>query len=206
MSSKVKFVAKCVFSAIYALAIYGGLLFLPAWTLRWPRGWWFMGLVLVADVVSIFAIFRGHEDVLDERLKPPIQKGQPPADKILTTTLLLAFAAATIFIPLDIFRSHLLRAPSLPLAAVGFLLCVVGCYISILALRENAFAAPACHRYRGLPPGAASHVFRRIPVHLWHAAVARLLRGDLGGLGDGAAAGDSHSHRRAFPAPRIAGL
>lgn len=143
MSPKLRFIAKSIFSVIYALAFYAVLLFVPAGTLHWPRGLWFMGVVLVVDIVAMLVVFRGHEDLLDERLKPPIQKGQPLADKILTAALLASFMAATIFVPLDVFRFHLLLgAPSLPVAAVGCGFCLLGWFLASLALRANAFAAP----------------------------------------------------------------
>jgi protein-S-isoprenylcysteine O-methyltransferase Ste14 len=141
--SNSKFLWKSIFGAIYSLAVFGVLLFVPAGTLKWPRGWWFMGVVFVANIATMLTIFRGHEDLLDERLKSPIQKGQPLADKILITALLAGFAVATAFIPLDIFRfHHLLGQPAPVVSALGFVLFVVGWSIMGLALRENAFAAP----------------------------------------------------------------
>jgi protein-S-isoprenylcysteine O-methyltransferase Ste14 len=134
---------KSIFAVLYSLAIFGVLLFLPAGTLHWPRGWWFMAVVLVANLASIAFIFRGHEDLLDERLKPPVQKGQPLADRVLLVSLLVAFVAGTTLIPLDIFRFHFsFGRPGMVVSSIGCILFVIGWTIAAIALRENAFAAP----------------------------------------------------------------
>ena len=138
-----RFVLKSIFGVFYSLSLFGVLLFVPAGTLHWPRGWWFMGVVLFANLASMLFIFRGHEDLLDERLKPPVQKGQPTADRVLTIGLLLAFVVGTVLIPLDIFHFHFpLGQPSLSVSTVGCILFIVGWTIMAMALRENAFAAP----------------------------------------------------------------
>jgi protein-S-isoprenylcysteine O-methyltransferase Ste14 len=138
-----RFVLKSIFALFYSLTIFGVLLFLPAGTLHWPRAWWFMAVVLIANLLSMAFIFRGNEALLDERLKPPVQKGQPLADRILVVTLLLAFVAGTALIPLDIFRFHFpLGAPGIVVSSIGCILFVVGWTIMAIALRENTFAAP----------------------------------------------------------------
>jgi protein-S-isoprenylcysteine O-methyltransferase Ste14 len=138
-----RYLLKSIFAVLYSLAIFGVLLFLPAGTLHWPRAWWFMGVVLVANLASMAFIFRGHEDLLDERLKPPVQKGQPLADRLLVVTLLIAFVAGTALIPLDIFHFHFsLGRPGMVVSSIGCVLFVIGWTIMAIALRENAFAAP----------------------------------------------------------------
>jgi len=47
-----------------------------------------------------------------------------------------------VFIPLDVFRFHLLAKPETAVSSVGLVLVVIGWWIMTLALRENAFAAP----------------------------------------------------------------
>jgi hypothetical protein len=62
------------------VAIYGGLLFLPAGTLNWWRAWLFLGVVFIGTTATLLGVFRNRQDLLNERLRPPIQKGQPLAD------------------------------------------------------------------------------------------------------------------------------
>jgi len=96
---------------IINMAIFGTLLFLPAGTLEWWRAWVFLGVVFVCYVVMAISIFPGREDLLNERFKPPIQKGQPFADKIILILFIFAFLDLIVFIPLDVFRLHLLPTP-----------------------------------------------------------------------------------------------
>jgi protein-S-isoprenylcysteine O-methyltransferase Ste14 len=102
----------------------------------------FLGVVLVGAVGSTVSVFRVSKDLLEERFKPPIQKGQPLADKIVVVLLIAAFVGLTAFIPLDVFRFHLMDKPGTVLSSLGLAFFAAGWWIMTLALRENAFAAP----------------------------------------------------------------
>jgi protein-S-isoprenylcysteine O-methyltransferase Ste14 len=102
----------------------------------------FIGVFLVTTVATTVGLFPGHKDLLDERLKPPIQKGQPLADKIVLLLFLTTFVGSTVFIPLDVFRFHLLGKPGAVVSSLGLAFFVVGWWIITLAFKENAFAAP----------------------------------------------------------------
>jgi len=105
------FILKSIASIIFNVAIFAVLLFLPAATLDWWRAWLFIGVVFIGMVGGVVSLSRDHEDALKERLKPPIQKGQPLADKIIVVLFLAAFYGLVIFIPLDVFRFHLMGNP-----------------------------------------------------------------------------------------------
>jgi len=136
-----RFVFKLIFGVIYQTAIFGGLLF---WTghWRWPRAWWFLALNLVATLVLMVTIFPSREELLNERLKPPIQKGQPLADKVVLVLIIAAFCGLVGFIPVDVFRLHLFHKPGTLVSSLGLVLFLGGWWIMSLALKENAFAAP----------------------------------------------------------------
>jgi protein-S-isoprenylcysteine O-methyltransferase Ste14 len=136
------FIFKLIVGIIFNVAIFGGLLLLPAGTLQWWRAWVFIGVVVVGTVASIASLFPGHADLLDERLKPPIQKGQPLADKIIVLLFLATFVGLMVFIPLDVFRWHLLGEPGAVVSSLGMILVVAGWGIITLSFKENAFAAP----------------------------------------------------------------
>jgi hypothetical protein len=93
------------------VAIFGGLLVLPAGTLDWWRAWVFLGVVFVGTVASTVSVFRVNKDLLEERFKPPLQQGQPLADKIVVVRLIAAFVSVMVCIPLDVFRWHLVAKP-----------------------------------------------------------------------------------------------
>ena len=95
------FIGKLIVGIILNMAIFAVLLFLPAGTLQWWRAWVFLGVVFVATVATVVQLPR---DLLDERFKPPIQQGQPLADKIVLLLLIATFVGVIVFIPLDVFR------------------------------------------------------------------------------------------------------
>ena len=136
------FIFKVIAGLVLNIAIFGGLLFLPAGTWEWRRAWVFLGVLFVSYVATMVIVFPGREDLLDERFKPLVQKGQPPADKILVLLLVAMFVGVTAFIPLDVFRFHLMARPGTVISSLGLILFVAGWWIISLSFKENAFAAP----------------------------------------------------------------
>jgi protein-S-isoprenylcysteine O-methyltransferase Ste14 len=135
-------ISKSVVGVILNVVIFGVLLFLPAGTLDWWRAWVFLGVVLVLAVMSTVSLYRANRELLEERFKPPIQKGQPLADKIVVMLVIAEFVGLIAFIPLDVFRLHLMARPGALVSSFGLALFVAGWWIMTLAMRENAFAAP----------------------------------------------------------------
>ena len=133
---------KLIGGVLLNVAIFSGLLFVPAGTLDWWRAWVFLGVVFGGAVASTVSVFRVNKDLLAERFKPPVQKGQPLADKIVVVLLITGFVSVIVCIPLDVFRWHLMAKPGTFVSSLGLVLFVVGWWLMTLALRENAFAAP----------------------------------------------------------------
>lgn len=127
----------CVQPALFALMLFG-----PVGTFAWPRAWVLIGIVGVASVVSLAVLMRDDSGLLAERLKPPIQRGQPTADKVVTMLFLAGYLAAIVFVPLDVFAWHVLPPPPLAVAAAGLLLFLAGWFLLTWAMHVNAFAAP----------------------------------------------------------------
>src|SRR5262249_40147046 len=136
------FLVKLTLGIVFNVAIFGVFLFWPAGTLHWWRAWVFLGVVFVGTVASTVAVFRVNKDLLEERLKPPVQKGQPLADKIVVVLFIGAFVGLIVFIAVDVFRFHLMAKPGTLVSSLGLVFFVAGWWIMTLALRENAFAAP----------------------------------------------------------------
>jgi protein-S-isoprenylcysteine O-methyltransferase Ste14 len=128
---------------IFGLAVFALLLFLPAATLHWWRAWVLLGVIFMGMVGAVVSLACGHEGLLKERLKPPVQRGQPLADKIIVVLYGAAILALMVFIPLDVFRLHLMGKPGMLVSSLGLVLFLSGWSIAYLALRENAFAALA---------------------------------------------------------------
>jgi len=123
---------------ILNVAIFAALLFGPAQTFAWPRAWVLLGVIAIAGAVAVGVI---PEDLLRERYKPPIQKGQPLADKIVVIALLVSFLGTVAFIPLDVFRFHLLPPPSLTVSVIGLVTFAAGWWLMVAAMVANRFAA-----------------------------------------------------------------
>jgi protein-S-isoprenylcysteine O-methyltransferase Ste14 len=134
--------SKLVSGIVLNAAIFATLLFIPAGTVRWWRAWVLLAVVVVGATASTVSLARIDQGLLEERFKPPVQKGQPLADKLVVVPLLTAFVASIAFVPLDVFRFRLLPRPGALVSTLGLLLFVAGWWIMTLALRENAFAAP----------------------------------------------------------------
>ena len=133
---------KLILGTIVNPAIFAILLFLPAGTWHWWRAWLLIGIFLVGGVWAVRNLLHGHKDLLEERLKSPLQKGQPLTDKIVVLLLLTTYFADIAFIPLDAFHLHLLSHPGPLISSLGLIIFNAGWWIAYLALRENAFAAP----------------------------------------------------------------
>ncbi len=124
------------------LLMLGVFLFGPAGTLHWWRAWAFLGIMVCLDLALALFVFPRDPGLLDERLKGPIQEGQPLADKIVLSLFLVSYVAETLLIPLDVFRYHLLPKPSPIVSGFGLVPLLVGARLMYLAVRENSFAAP----------------------------------------------------------------
>jgi protein-S-isoprenylcysteine O-methyltransferase Ste14 len=133
---------KLTVGIIIEMAVLCALLFLPAGTWEWWRAWVFLGVFFVLAVAATVDLFRGHQDLLQERFKVFHQKGQPLADKIILFLIVAFFFGTLVFIPLDVFRFHLLGKPGPLVSAAGLAMFAWGFWINYLAMKENPFAAP----------------------------------------------------------------
>jgi protein-S-isoprenylcysteine O-methyltransferase Ste14 len=128
---------------LYVAAFYGLALFLPAWTLHWWRAWELLGLTIVSTTVSTLYLSSANPDIVKERWKPPIQRGQPLADKILLSLFILLYIGTIVITPLDVFRWHLLAKPGTIVSALGLVFYLTSWVIITRVLRENSFASVA---------------------------------------------------------------
>jgi protein-S-isoprenylcysteine O-methyltransferase Ste14 len=131
---------KLALAVIIEFAVFAGLLFGPAGTLRWWRAWLLLGVFFGCAAATLGWVLRDRTDLLNERLRLPFQAGQPRADKILMPILLVAFVGWLVFIPLDVFRLRLLGRPGPLVSSLGLVLVFVGWWLEALAMRENPFA------------------------------------------------------------------
>jgi protein-S-isoprenylcysteine O-methyltransferase Ste14 len=128
---------------VYVVVLYGAALFLPAGTLHWPRAWILIGLTGVGTTISTIYLSITSPEIVRERWRSPIQKGQPLADKILLSVFILLYTGTLVFTPLDVFRWHLLPRPGIVTSSLGLVLYAASWVLITRVLRENAFASAA---------------------------------------------------------------
>jgi protein-S-isoprenylcysteine O-methyltransferase Ste14 len=133
------FALKLIYGVAFQVVLFGLLLFVPAWTLAWPRAWVLLGVTVMGTAAAMLYL-RDSPDLINERLKGPIQHGQPLADKIMTNLALATLCGVVAFIPLDVFRFRLMGEPGMLVSLLGLGFIVAGFWIAVLAMHENAFA------------------------------------------------------------------
>jgi len=127
--------AVLAFDALFAALIFG-----PAGTLAWPRGWILVAVLLAIRIWGTIAVSRAQPELLAERSKPVIQEGQPASDRALLIAFMATYAGLVGFSSADATRLRLMGAPPPAVSALGLALFGAGSVLIALALRENAFA------------------------------------------------------------------
>jgi protein-S-isoprenylcysteine O-methyltransferase Ste14 len=128
---------------VYVVVLYGAALLLPAGTWQWPRAWILLGLTALSAAMSTAYLNATSPEIVKERWKPPIQKGQPLADKVLLILFILLYLGTMVLTALDVFRWHLLPKPGLAVSSIGLILYATSWLLITRVLRENAFASAA---------------------------------------------------------------
>jgi protein-S-isoprenylcysteine O-methyltransferase Ste14 len=119
----------------------GALLFVPARTLAWPAGWFFL-LEMTASSLAIGLWLARHDpQLLKERMGSPIQRGQSPWDRVFLIGAGAAYCAWLVFMAWDARRSGWSAMPG-RLQGLGAVLIAACMGICFLTFRANRFAAP----------------------------------------------------------------
>jgi protein-S-isoprenylcysteine O-methyltransferase Ste14 len=135
-------IPKVIAGVVFNVALYAILLFVPAGTLHWWRAWVFLAVTVAVMLVAILSILPDNADLFSQRAKGIIQKGQPLWDRVLVILLVVSYVGQIVFIPLDVFRFHLVPKPDGLISFLGLALYVAGWWIMTLAMKVNPFAVP----------------------------------------------------------------
>jgi protein-S-isoprenylcysteine O-methyltransferase Ste14 len=135
-------IPKVIAGVVFNVAFYALLLFVPAGTLHWWRAWVFLAVTVAVMTAAIFSILPDNADLFSQRAKGIIQKGQPLWDRVLVIFLVVSYVGQIVFIPLDVFRFHLVPKPGGLVSFLGLALYVAGWWIMTLAMKVNPFAVP----------------------------------------------------------------
>ncbi|TCR90755.1 isoprenylcysteine carboxylmethyltransferase family protein [Rhizobium sp. BK376] len=121
--------------------LMGAIIFAAAGTLDYAGGWLYLGGMIVVSVVFGLDIMRVDPGLLRERLKPPVQKDQPLADKLIIVPLLLLIFGGMAFMAADAARWHWsMMPPTVQWAGAGVLMAAL--LFIYWTMRTNSFAAP----------------------------------------------------------------
>ena len=140
---KVPLFFRVAVAILFWTTLLAAALLVPAGTFDWWRAWVLIGAMGALTLGATSALFRSHKDLIEERIRLPIQRGQPAADKIIIALVVPMFYGLLVFTALDVFRLHLLGAPSAVVSLFGLALFFAGWRIAYLAARENSFASAA---------------------------------------------------------------
>jgi protein-S-isoprenylcysteine O-methyltransferase Ste14 len=119
----------------------GAIIFFAAGTIDYAGGWLYLGEMIAASVVFGAHIMRVDPGLLKERLKPPVQKDQPLADKLVLIPILLFIFGGMAFMAADAARWRWsMMPPAVQWAGCGLLLVALSFIHWVM--RTNSFAAP----------------------------------------------------------------
>jgi protein-S-isoprenylcysteine O-methyltransferase Ste14 len=127
--------------SVVGLAIMLVLLFVPAGTLAWPAGWIFLVEFSLASALITRWLLRHNPALLEERMKPLIQREQKPWDRRLMAVFLFLWCAWFVVMSLDAARFAWSDVPPW-LQALGAVAVAISMYIMFLIMRANSFAVP----------------------------------------------------------------
>jgi protein-S-isoprenylcysteine O-methyltransferase Ste14 len=134
-------VLNLVVQTIVWFGFMGAIIFSAAGTIDYAGGWLYLGeRVALSGVLGLHGA-RVDPGLLKERLKPPIQKDQPLADKLVLIPVLLLMFGGMGFMAADAARWHWsMMPPSVQRAGCGLLLAAI--LFMYWTMRANTFAAP----------------------------------------------------------------
>jgi protein-S-isoprenylcysteine O-methyltransferase Ste14 len=120
---------------------FAALLFGAAGTLHWPAAWAYLVLFFALTIGLMLWLARHNPDLLAERMKPPIQQGQPLWDRVLLLVLIALFPIWLAVMGLDAVRFGWSAMP-VWLQWAGAAGVAVSLWAMGLVFRENSFLAP----------------------------------------------------------------
>ncbi len=121
--------------------VFAALLFGAAGTIRWPAGWAFLALFFGATLLITRWLVRYNPALLNERMKPLIQKDQPLWDRVILSVMFALFVGWLILMGLDAVRFGWSAVP-VWLQCVGGAGVALGLGVCFRVFQENTFLAP----------------------------------------------------------------
>jgi protein-S-isoprenylcysteine O-methyltransferase Ste14 len=134
-------------SAIVGLLVFGVLIFGPAGTVAYWRGWVFILVFTICTNIIGLYLARTDPALLERRLKIGPVAETRPAQKAIISLAFLAFAALFVVSALD-YRFGWSRVPA-SVSIVGDILVALGLSIDLRVFRENSYGGSTVETAEG---------------------------------------------------------
>lgn len=134
-----KLVFQTLTASLLGLAFFGVTLFVPAGTVDYWQAWVFIGVFALATAGPNVYLALKHPDALRRRLQAGPTAEARPAQRIVTSLILISVVALMVVCALD----HRFDWSSVPLVAVllGDVLVAVGLLMAELVVIQNNYAS-----------------------------------------------------------------
>jgi protein-S-isoprenylcysteine O-methyltransferase Ste14 len=185
---EMRLVLNLLVQTIVWFGLMGAIIFGAAGTLDYAGGWLYLGEMVALSVILGLHGARVDPGLIEERLKPPIQKGQPLADKLVLIPLLVLVFAGVGIMAADAVRWH---GSTMPVSGqwAGCALILVAILFMYWTMRTNSFAAPVVKIQKDRGQAVVTtgpYAFVRHPLYfgaLFYIAGTSLVLGSWWGLG-----------------------
>jgi len=134
-------IAKLLLQNLIWFGGMGALLFVTAGTLHWPVAWIFLLIFFSAATGTTLMLIRHDPALLEERMKPLVQEGQPLWDRIIMPVFVVVFCVWLALMGLDAVRFGWSSMP-LWLEILGQAGVALAMWICYQAFLVNTFLAP----------------------------------------------------------------
>lgn len=134
-----KTAVQAVITSVVGAVAFGALVFLPAGTFDYWRGWAFIAVFAAATLIPSAYLAVTNPDALRRRMQAGPGAETRPVQKIIIAFAFLSMAAMIVISALD-FRFGWSAVPS-AVSVVGLVLVGVGLTIAMLVTIQNGYAA-----------------------------------------------------------------
>jgi protein-S-isoprenylcysteine O-methyltransferase Ste14 len=135
----VKLVAQAVITSVIGLIAFGLMVFWPAGTFDYWRGWAFIAVFAAATLIPSAYLAMTNPDALRRRMQAGPGAESRPLQKLIITIAFVAVIAMIVISVLD-FRFKWSTVPTL-VSVIGLVLVGAGLTIAMLVTIQNGYAA-----------------------------------------------------------------
>jgi protein-S-isoprenylcysteine O-methyltransferase Ste14 len=119
-------------------SILVAVLFIPAGSLRWPEAWLFLGFYFSWSIPLVLWLQKHNPELLQERMKGPIQRDQKTWDKIFVAATMPSGIAFLVMLGFDAVR-YGWSNPPLYLKVIGFATLIPCGRLLSKVMRANSY-------------------------------------------------------------------